>query len=442
MFKFLSYKNWSKLQLDETGYSYYVEQKRNILFSQFCVLAMIGALIQAGYDLYDGFPYVMMIDLLIVLVLFAGYLLNEKNKHRIAKIMVFLFSNLMLFAFAAVVPKDVGIYLLFFPLVAFSFIVYDYKERTWSLLFAAFAILLNAVLLITGYQPFGAINLQPSDPTLSFALNFIISIVLLSLGIDFLLKINYQAEQNLLQSHEKASKLAKEISTQNEQLEKTNEELDSFVYSTSHDLRAPLSSIQGLITIAQMENPSPVVDKYLRLMKDRILNLDNFIQDIIDYSRNARMSVHYQQVNLHDLIEEVLTNNKYLDESNQIELVKSIDAPETVKLDKTRTYRILNNLVSNAIKYNNPGTDKPFVKITAITNTETLELKVKDSGIGIESHKLDKIFDMFYRGTENAKGSGLGLYIAKEMVSKMNGTIEVTSEERKGSEFRITLPIK
>lgn len=347
----------------------------------------------------------------------------------------------MLFGFASVVPKDVGIYLLFFPLVAFSFIVYDYKERKWSMLFAGFAILLNAILLITSYQPFGLINIQPTDPTLSFALNLVISIVLLSIGIDFLLKINHQAEQNLLQSHEQANKLAEEISFQNEQLEKTNEELDSFVYSTSHDLRAPLSSILGLITITQMENPTEVITKYLRLMKDRILSLDNFIQDIIDYSRNARVAIRLEQVNLEELIDEVIKNNQYLDETNRIELIKSMDIPVSLSLDRTRVYRILNNLVSNAIKYSSPSADHPFVKISAMTEHDQLIIKVEDNGIGIEDLYLKNIFTMFFRGTENAKGSGLGLYIAKEIVTKMNGVVEVSSEVKRGSEFKVIIPV-
>ena len=219
----LHYSKWSRLLTKDSDHTNYLEQKRNILFSQFCIIASISAMIQGVYDLIEGYPFVMLLDLLIAVVLIAGYMLNERRIHKITKLLVIIISNILLFSFASVVPKEVGIYLLFYPLVAFTFIVIDFKYRKYSYVLAIFSISLNVILLYTNFQPFGSINLQPTDPSLSFAINLIISIVLLSLGINFLLTINNTAEQKLIKNKEHTEKLAHEINEKNISLEKTNE---------------------------------------------------------------------------------------------------------------------------------------------------------------------------------------------------------------------------
>lgn len=444
MLNYIYAKNWSRLHSKESDVSSYIDDKRNVLFSQFCVIATISAIVQGTYDLIDGFPLVMGIDLFIALILFVGYYLNERRKHTLAKVLVFTIMNFILFSFAAVVPQGVGMYLLFYPLVAFSFIALDFNSRKYSYSLTFLSVILNAILVVTKYQPYGAINLQPSDPTISFVINLLISIMLLGLGIDFMLKINHKAEGRLLENQRHTENLANEIKEKNSYLEKTNKELDQFVYSTSHDLRAPLASILGLINLTELEKDDipPNIRKYLDMMKDRVNNLDDFIQDIIDYSRNTRIDVVLSDIDIPELIEEVINNNRFLENSKKVEFIPSVSFTEKIKIDKTRIFRALNNLVSNAIKYNDLSKDNPKVKITASLNENVLSLEVSDTGRGIRDDIKDRIFDMFFRGTDVADGSGLGLYIAKEMVEKMDGSIKFSSDSGKGSTFTIELPIQ
>jgi len=437
------YSNWSRLLTDDTDHTNYLVQKRNVLFSQFCIIATISAIIQGVADLISGYPLVMAIDLTIAFFLVLGYFINENRQHTFAKLMVILMSNILLFAFAAVVPKDVGIYLLYYPLVAFSFIVIDFKQRKLSYSLASFSIVLNLILLYTNFQPFGSINIQPSDPSISFALNLIISIILLSLGINFLLKINNSAEVKLIKNQLHTEKLAREINEKNLSLEKTNEELDRFVYSTSHDLRAPLASILGLIGLAELEKePVPAgIVKYLQMMKERVNSLDDFIQDIIDYSRNSRVDLVLAEVDLDKLVDEVILHNRYLENTQKVKITTDIKLNKKLLVDRNRIFRVLNNIVSNAIKYNDLSKKNPEVKINARMEAKTLIISVADSGAGIKDEIKDKVFDMFYRGTERAEGSGLGLYIAREMVQKMKGTLSFVSDEGKGTTFTITIPV-
>jgi len=443
MVNFLHYKNWSKLLTSDSDFSNYVDQRRNVLFSQFCVIGAVSALIQGTYDYIDGFPSVMFIDIGFALILLLGYYLNEHYLHIFAKVLVFSSMNLMLFSFSAVVPKGVGMFLLFYPLVAFSFISIDYKHRNYSYGLMILSLTLNVILVYTDYQPFGPINMQPSDPSISFAINVFISLLVLGLGIDFTLRINNTAENKLIENQQHTEQLAREINEKNLSLEKTNKELDRFVYSTSHDLRAPLASILGLINLTELEKddiPANITN-YLDMMKDRVNSLDDFIQDIIDYSRNSRIDIVLSEVNIKELINEVVLNNRFLKNTEKVEIKTSININKPLKLDQSRIFRVINNLVSNAIKYNDLSKANPFVLIDASIKNFILTITIEDSGRGIRDDVKDKIFDMFFRGTQDAEGSGLGLYIAKEMVERMNGKLSFTTKIGKGTTFKISLPI-
>lgn len=229
------------------------------------------------------------------------------------------------------------------------------------------------------------------------------------------------------------------IVKRNEELIKVNTELDRFVYSASHDLRAPLTSILGLVTLARMDKDTPT-DSYLKRIEISIHKLDVFIRDIIDFSRNARVEIKTEVINFKKIIEEVIDNLKYLNEGNLIEPTITINGTEPFVTDPKRLSIILNNLISNAFKYFNPEESKPHIIIQVHHTKNYCTITIADNGIGIPSGHLEHIFKMFYRAHEESKGSGLGLYIVKETVEKLNGKIQVQSTVGKGTVFDIRLP--
>ncbi|MTI25277.1 sensor histidine kinase [Fulvivirga kasyanovii] len=233
----------------------------------------------------------------------------------------------------------------------------------------------------------------------------------------------------------------KKVYEQNLMLEKTNAELDRFVYSTSHDLRAPLSSVLGLINIAQLSDSREEHFKFLEMMKERINTLNGFIADIIDYSRNSRLNVVKEEVVLIDIIKEAVQNLQYFENSQLISITYEGVEDISFQGDRSRLKIILNNIIANAIKYHNIDQPDPHVEISAENRGHELEIIVKDNGEGIEPELLDRIFEMFFRATEKSEGSGLGLYIAKEMADKLEGKIKVNSVKGQGTTFIIKLPL-
>ncbi|GAB1444870.1 MAG: HAMP domain-containing histidine kinase [Cyclobacteriaceae bacterium] len=236
-------------------------------------------------------------------------------------------------------------------------------------------------------------------------------------------------------------KRTEELEKTNKELKLRNDELDRFVYSASHDLSSPLKSILGLIKVAKMENPEAQQLQYLIMMKKSVDKLESFIEEVIQYSRNARLPIKHECFQFKQFALDILLNYQYINDYNKITFEIEDTTGEPITTDGMRLRIILNNLISNAIKFHRTDlNEKPKVKITRLIESNNDVISVEDNGRGIESEYLDKVFEMFFRGTETMPGSGLGLYILKEIVNKLNGEIRVKSEVGKGTAFVIALP--
>jgi signal transduction histidine kinase/ligand-binding sensor domain-containing protein len=231
-----------------------------------------------------------------------------------------------------------------------------------------------------------------------------------------------------------------DVQIHNRELQKLNSELDKFVYSASHDLRAPLASVLGVVNVARLDKSEEQRENYLSLIEKSIKKLDGFISDIINFSRNARLEVVYSQVDFEKIVNEIMDDLKYLDEDSRITRKISTIGSGRFYTDTVRLKIILSNLISNAIKYYNPYTKSPFIEVKIKYNSNVAIIKVIDNGLGIPEQHVPNIFKMFYRANENSKGSGIGLYIVKETVEKIKGVIEVRSKLGEGTEFEITIP--
>ncbi|MEQ6119764.1 two-component regulator propeller domain-containing protein [Reichenbachiella sp. MALMAid0571] len=230
----------------------------------------------------------------------------------------------------------------------------------------------------------------------------------------------------------------RDITARNQALAKINTELDRFVYSTSHDLRAPLASTISLINIARMESSSEVKNEYIDLIEGCMNKMDHFISDIIDFSRNKNAEVKSVMFNIKELASEIFANLKYLDHAATLKSEIEVIGDNIISGDMLRIKMILSNLITNAILYSN---DKnPYVKVLIDTSKSPMEITIEDNGIGISEVEKNKVFEMFYRANDKSKGSGLGLYIVKETVDKLGGKIKMKSKLGEGTTFRISLP--
>ncbi|MBX2966726.1 MAG: PAS domain S-box protein [Cyclobacteriaceae bacterium] len=232
----------------------------------------------------------------------------------------------------------------------------------------------------------------------------------------------------------------KALEERNEELMKANAELDKFVYSASHDLRAPISSLLGLVEVARMEKDLAGIERLLDLKKKSLLRLDQFIKDIVDHSRNMRLQVEVESVHFETLIHSAFEQLQFMDNMERIWRVIDVKQTGTFYSASSRLNIIFNNLLSNAIKYADMNKEHPMLEVRVTADEQKAEIHIIDNGEGIPQQSLPKIFDMFFRASTNGAGSGLGLYIVKEAVNKIQGTIQVNSEPDKGTEFILSIP--
>lgn len=230
------------------------------------------------------------------------------------------------------------------------------------------------------------------------------------------------------------------LKSQFEALRKANFELDQFVYRASHNLRAPLASILGLINVAQLEKLSPDQESYWEMVRNSVNRLDVVVQDILAYSSNARTELKISKIDFEEAVNCVLENFSDFQGLERLTIKSTIDRGSPFYSDRTRIFIILNNLISNSIKYQDLTKESSYLSLHISTSPKYASINISDNGIGIQKKNLDEIFNMFYRASENSKGSGLGLYITKETIIKLGGTIKVLSEYGNFTTFDITLP--
>ena len=259
-------------------------------------------------------------------------------------------------------------------------------------------------------------------------INFFLTLLIIgSASIYYMLMIN------------KLRRSKQEIEETNKNLTIANKELDKFVYSASHDLRSPILSLKGLIEIMNTENDMTQIRNYLELMQESLDKQDQFIKDIIDYSKNKKTKTTLSKVNLSQIIEEAIVQNQYREEFKRINISKELNI-DSIYSDELKLKIIINNILTNAIKYSDTQKESPFIAIKTYQDKDYIYISIEDNGIGVKQEYQNKIFDMFFVTNNDNKGSGLGLYLVKDTIENLNGTVEITSEINLGTKFTVKIP--
>jgi len=231
----------------------------------------------------------------------------------------------------------------------------------------------------------------------------------------------------------------------NKKLNHANEEIDHFLYSASHNLRGPLSTIMGLLQISgfehsQTDNSSHETrTKTLEVIKLCTHKMDTTIHEIIEYSKNDKLQVEAGLVDFHQLIKAALQHLSTHQKHRSIKIYT--DIPDNIQFysDSRRLKTVFEVLISNAIAYQNPHQAHPTLWIKVSSKVEGVSISFKDNGIGIKEDQLDKIFEIFYRSTSASTGAGLGLYIAQKSLQKIQGDIHVNSVYGEYAEFNLNI---
>lgn len=251
---------------------------------------------------------------------------------------------------------------------------------------------------------------------------------------------------NIIQSYESIKKietLEYEAKAQREKaaiIERKNNELDSFFYRISHDLKGPISSLIGLNSLVKLEVSDETALRYFELYHSQILRVNNIVIDLINLTRMKHGSGMLSEIDFRVLTEDCIASYHYVEHFKKIKFVLNIEEDIGYVSEWAIVNTILQNLIENAIKYQRMDPE-PFVGITISKDGAFVRIQVEDNGQGIRPEDQSRIFDMFFRANDRAQGTGLGLYILKRAVERLNGDISLKSELHKGSTFTIRLPL-
>ena len=254
-----------------------------------------------------------------------------------------------------------------------------------------------------------------------------------------------QLEAREQEAQELSQQLAltnEELLLANEQLVRTNIDLDNFIYTASHDLKAPIYNIEGLIKILTEAIPkdtlkSTELERVLKMIDDSVRRFKNTIEHLTEVTKLQKENNQPPAaINLEEVINDVLLDLNPLLEESGADMHIDVASCPAIQFSRKNLRSVVYNLISNAIKYRSPDRE-PKVWISCNTDDDYHVLKVKDNGLGMSPQGRQKLFSMFGRLHDHVEGSGIGLYMVKKIVENAYGHIEVESELGAGSTFTV-----
>ena len=230
------------------------------------------------------------------------------------------------------------------------------------------------------------------------------------------------------------------LTSKNKELQSAYDELGKFAYSVTHDMRGPLLSVLGALDLAKSMDNLTELREILGMMDSAIKKLDEFIKNTHEYYNLKRGRLELSEINFNNIVTDTAALFRIAGRMDNVKFSSKVEQNEVFLSDEISIKIIMNNLLSNAFKFQRKNATDKFVDVDIKVKNDTAEIFVKDNGIGIHADHINNIFTMFYRATSEESGSGFGLYNAKDALNKLNGTIEVTSTINAGTIFKVTIP--
>ncbi len=251
-----------------------------------------------------------------------------------------------------------------------------------------------------------------------------------------------QARKAVEASEQQLQAANKEFDIANQQLIYINKDLDNFIYTASHDLKAPISNIEMLMSELLIELPQDSlgngeVKRILNMIQGSVSRFKKTIASLTDISRLQKEELNKQEfVLVADVVREVQLDLEGMIADYEAHIEADITGCSTMAFSEKNLRSILYNLLSNGIKYSHPNR-KPHIRISCGQEKGFRVLHVKDNGLGLRPSQQDKLFTMFKRFHDHVEGSGVGLYMVKRIVENAGGRIEVESELGEGTTFSV-----
>ncbi|HEY8399910.1 MAG TPA: HAMP domain-containing sensor histidine kinase, partial [Cytophagaceae bacterium] len=255
------------------------------------------------------------------------------------------------------------------------------------------------------------------------------------------LALEAQVKERTMELEQRTKELGKTVV----ELKRINNDLDNFIYTASHDLKSPISNLEGLFyglyeELEEQTKNNENIKTFKELIDVSIKRFQTTILELTEIAKVQKELVDYaEEVDLKELIEDVKISITDQINKTDAQIIVTLNNCDKIRFIRKNLKSIFYNLISNGIKYKSPDRT-PIIKISCTNRENNYILTFEDNGLGLKEENMSKLFTMFKRFHDHVEGSGIGLYIIKRIIENAGGKIEVKSEEHVGTCFRIFIP--
>ena len=403
-----------------------IERSRILFAASTIVIITICSLIFLAYDIYLGYPNSLWVYTPFVVIFgFALHLLRNE-KHNAGLLVLLVALNFFIYIVMSSIPEDSMSAIFYVGIIVVEYVLLGHENRARLI---ALLTLSFGLYFVDAYIEYSLLPTRLYDEA-TLQVNKTVDFVICVISIILTIKLLIDYLQEIINQRTKT----------NEELQRLNNELDKYSYTITHDLKGPIHSMLRLIHLPNVDHTN--FDHYLETIRDSFQNLWGLIEDVTEQARNRNFELKYEEFDLSETIAIIWELLRHAPEAQGIEMILDIPKELKVESDKRRLIGICNNLITNSIRYHDNSKSNQFIKISGGIEDNWLHLSIEDNGSGIDPEYQEKVFEMFFRASNSAGGSGLGLFTVKESVHKLLGEITLKSTLGEGTSFHIKVPAK
>lgn len=411
---------------------------RRVLFIAYTVIIgifySITNILIASVSYNNWIGFVINLDFIAICIISLYLLLNKKVQA--GKTVFIIGAILSYFLYANTNTYNSGMQYGWFMILFLIFTSYSVVEKK-PLIICLIGLALGIVISeIADYELISTSTLSLGGVKFHNTAFLIANLVLTAIFLFFL-------SSNFYYSSKEKDKTNEFLTVQTQKLLKANKELDKFVYHAAHDIRAPLTSMLGLIDLGKNEKDLKRINHFFELQEKTIHQLDSYVEQILSVSRVKHNLANAELINFEELEKLLRNQSQFLFRANEMNINFKIEHKGDFFSNKLTLQTIINNLLSNSIKYADKDKKESFVDVVFSNSTKFkngLKAEVLDNGIGIHNQDIGKITNIFFYNKVMNKGTGYGLYIVKEAVDNLKGDIKFESELGSHTHVTIDLP--
>ncbi|MFY0605084.1 MAG: ATP-binding protein [Cyclobacteriaceae bacterium] len=421
----LTTRRFQKFILGDINVISEIDQSRILFLARTIVVVIAISIFFLGYDLFLGYPSSLFIYIPFVIIFGFALHLLKRFKYDHGRVIFLIALNFFVYIIMSSIPEDSMSALFYLAIIVVEYVLLGHERKYWLITLLS---LTFCLYLFDSYSDISLLPMRQYDEDTLY-INKIVDFVICIIGVLMSIKLLIDYLQHIIAERNK----------DNEALKQANIQLDKYSYRITHDLRGPIHSMLRLIELPSIDKSN--YDNHIDDMKENLQHIMHMINEVTEQARNKNLDIHKEKFNVSQLVKVAWELVKYAPEAKSINFLFDIPLDLEIETDKRRMSGILNNLITNAIRYHDTSKTSQYIKLTAFVKEDWFHLSVEDNGLGIDKKYQQKVFDMFYRASNILGGSGLGLFIVKESVEKLSGKIKIESSSGKGTTFSLKIPL-